>query len=153
MKLTIERRDLFTVPSSYILCHCVSADFALGAGIAKKFAALGVRDELKEFLSFSHDLFGWHGKGYCIVTGTPKPHGALNLVTKEKYNHKPTLETLKQALEDVPKIGWLQTKKHGKIAMPKIGCGLDKLQWSDIERILHEVFDKTDLEILVCDWS
>ena len=50
MKLTIEHRDLFTVPEDYFLCHCISADFALGAGIAKKFAALGVRDALlKEY--------------------------------------------------------------------------------------------------------
>lgn len=153
MKLIIEHRDLFTVPSSYILCHCISGDFALGAGIAKKFAELGVRDELKSLWSLSENMFGWHGKGYCLVTGKPEPHGALNLVTKERYNHKPTLETLRQALEDVLSIGWLQTSKHGKIAMPKIGCGLDKLQWCDVERIIHEVFDKTDLEILVCDWS
>ena len=35
MKLTIEQRDLFTVPNEYFLCHCVSSDFALGAGIAE----------------------------------------------------------------------------------------------------------------------
>ena len=46
MKLTIEKRDLFTVPKDYFLCHCISADFALGAGIAKKFAEIGVKDAL-----------------------------------------------------------------------------------------------------------
>ena len=46
MKFTIEKRDLFTVPKDYYLCHCISADFALGAGIAKKFAELGVKEEL-----------------------------------------------------------------------------------------------------------
>lgn len=39
MILSIEKRDLFTVSKDYTLCHCISADFALGAGIAKKFKA------------------------------------------------------------------------------------------------------------------
>lgn len=33
MKFRIEKRDLFTVPKDYFLCHCISADFALGAGM------------------------------------------------------------------------------------------------------------------------
>ena len=37
MNITFENRDLFTVPQGYYLAHCISADFALGAGIAKKF--------------------------------------------------------------------------------------------------------------------
>lgn len=48
MKFAIEKRNLFTVPKDYFLCHCISADFALGAGIAKKFAEMGVREALKE---------------------------------------------------------------------------------------------------------
>ena len=35
MNITIEKRDLFTMPQGYYLAHCISADFALGAGIAK----------------------------------------------------------------------------------------------------------------------
>lgn len=37
MTIHEEQRDLFTVPQGYYLAHCISADFALGAGIAKKF--------------------------------------------------------------------------------------------------------------------
>ena len=40
-----------------------------------------------------------------------------------------------------------------KIAMPKIGCGLDRLKWEDVEQMLHNVFDSRDVEILVCDWK
>ena len=31
--------DLFRVPQGYYLAHCISGDYALGAGIAKKFDA------------------------------------------------------------------------------------------------------------------
>lgn len=37
MTIKEEKRDLFTMPSDYALTHCISADFALGAGIAKEF--------------------------------------------------------------------------------------------------------------------
>ena len=37
-----------------------------------------------------------------------------------------------------------------KIAMPVIGCGLDRLEWSKVSEIIKEVFECTDIEILVC---
>ena len=143
MKLTIEKRDLFTVFKDYTLCHCISSDFALGAGIAKKFAELGVKDYLIKYYAPCE----WNSKGKCLFTSATG-WGEFNLVTKEKFWHKPTLLTLKQSL--------LSLKEHliggDKIAMPKIGCGLDHLNWQDVEQIIKEVFADTDVEILVCDW-
>ena len=37
-----------------------------------------------------------------------------------------------------------------KIAMPKIGCGLDRLNWNIVRSIIKEVFEDTDIEILIC---
>lgn len=36
------------------------------------------------------------------------------------------------------------------LAMPKIGCGLDRLQWGKVKEIICEVFKDMDVEILVC---
>jgi len=36
------------------------------------------------------------------------------------------------------------------IVMPKIGSGLDQLSWPKVREIIKEVFDSTDIEILVC---
>ena len=144
MKLTIEHRDLFTVPEDYFLCHCISADFTLGAGIAKKFAALGVRDALKK------EYGRYIGEsGACLDTYATKWHGEYNLVTKKRYFDKPTLLSLKQALNHMKTY----VDNGDKIAMPKIGCGLDRLNWQEVEQIIREVFADTDIEILVCDWS
>lgn len=52
MIFTIENRDLFSVPKEYTLVHCISADFALGAGIAKEFAKCGVKNRL--FTIYGH---------------------------------------------------------------------------------------------------
>jgi hypothetical protein len=37
-----------------------------------------------------------------------------------------------------------------KVAMPRIGCGLDRLQWGIVREIILEVFEDTDLEIVIC---
>ncbi len=37
--------------------------------------------------------------------------------------------------------------------MPKIGCGLDRLQWGLVREIVEEVFEGVDAEILVCVWG
>lgn len=132
--------DLFT-RTDCALCHCISSDFALGAGIAKKFAQMGVKKQLRD--SFTNE---WQRIGYCLITET---NGVVvgNLVTKQRYFHKPTLETLRQALEDFRE----QALQYGlrKIAMPKIGCGLDKLQWEDVREIIQDVLKDTDFEVFV----
>lgn len=144
MKFTIKKRDLFTVPKDCILCHCISADFALGAGIAKKFAGMGVKDALNLYYKPYH----WSGVGDCLFTQATDWQGEYNLVTKDKCWHKPTEKTLRQALLQMLK----SSNRDDKIAMPKIGCGLDKLKWDDVEQIIKDVFADTDVEILVCDW-
>lgn len=145
-KFTIEKRDLFTVPKDYYLCHCISADFALGAGIAKKFAEMGVRNSL--YLNYNR-YYHWIDRGECLFTNATEWKGEYNLVTKDKCFHKPTINTLKQALVSM----WEHCHNEEKIAMPKIGCGLDKLNWCDVEQIIKDVFADTDVEILVCDWK
>ena len=37
-----------------------------------------------------------------------------------------------------------------KVAMPRIGYGLDRQNWSEVKKLIEEVFEDTDIEILVC---
>lgn len=138
-----EKGDLFDkeILSEYALCHCISSDFALGAGIAKIFAKMGVKKRLVEKYPKQ-----WQGRGYCLFTEVEGVTVA-NLVTKEKYFHKPTLETLRQSLSDLREQALSCELK--KLAMPKIGCGLDKLHWDDVSAVIKEIFSDTDIEILV----
>lgn len=143
MTLREEQGDLFdeNILREYALCHCISSDFALGAGIAKKFAAMGVKKKLIEQYNKQ-----WQGRGYCLFIETDGVLAA-NLVTKERYFHKPTLETLRQSLEDMR--GQAVERGLKKLAMPKIGCGLDKLQWDEVREVIKDVFKDTEIEILV----
>lgn len=69
------------------------------------------------------------------------------LITKEHYYDKPTYQTLSQSLEAMRNNILLEDVKH--LAMPKIGCGLDGLQWSKVKDLIEEVFRDVDVEITV----
>ena len=141
-----ERRDLFGTDKGYTLAHCISADFALEAGIAAAFSRMGVKAELLK----NYPMGKWNGNGYCLHTsaGMGFHRGVLNLVTKHFYYHKPTLDTVRQALYDMK----AQCIGNGirAVAMPKIASGLDRLNWNQVSAIIQEVFADTDIEILVC---
>ena len=140
-----EVRDLFAVPKEYYLAHCISADFGMGKGIALEF---NKRFNMKNILQtkYPDHVNGWHKYRYigkCILEGR-----VLNLVTKERYFHKPTYESIENALSEMESM----CRCHGikKVAMPIIGCGLDRLQWDKVSKIIKDVFEDTDIEILVC---
>ena len=134
----VVERDLMTVPQGYSLAHCISADYALGAGVAKQIdKAYGMRNILRS--QVPQDTT-WP---CCIMV-----QNVFNLVTKEKYWHKPTLNSLRESLLAMKKIVIEGDIK--KIAMPKIGCGLDRLNWIDVSRMIQEIFSDVDVEIMVC---
>lgn len=140
-----EMRDLFTVPEEYYLAHCISSDFGMGKGIVIEF---NKRFDMKRKLQSKYPDYvnEWHHNnwcGDCILDGR-----VLNLITKERYFHKPTYDSLKSALL----VCWSECLHNDikKIAMPIIGCGLDRLQWNKVSEIIKDVFKDTDIEILVC---
>ena len=69
-------------------------------------------------------------------------------MTKERSFHKPTIITIRLALEKMKRICLEHNIK--KIAMPVIGCGLDRLNWNNVSEQIKGVFTDTDVEILVC---
>lgn len=137
MVLKEEQRDLFSVPHGYYFAHCISGDFALGAGIAIQFNELyNMRNKLKRIYDFTTDN--------CAIL----IDNVFNLVTKKKYYHKPTYESLREALEDMAEQ--VINLEIEKIAIPQIGCGLDKLHWENVKEIIEEIFEDIDVEILIC---
>ena len=133
--------DLFKMPNNYTLVHCISADFKLGAGIAKEFAARDV----KAYLIKTYPV-KWSGNGYALTAPIRGFHRVFNLITKEYYYRKPTYDTLKEALLSMKS----QINDNEKIAMPCIGCGLDRLEWDRVKQIIIDTFSDTNVTIIVC---
>lgn len=145
MQYREEVRDLFSVSDDYYLAHCISEDFALGAGIAVEFdKRFDMRRKLKEeFPDFSDYMNHYRLQGECILIDR-----VLNLVTKQKYYYKPTYKSMRQALQFMKAV--CEINNISKVAMPMIGSGLDKLQWDKVSKIIQNEFSDTDIEILVC---
>jgi len=118
----------------WAFAHCIAQDCKMGAGIAVPMK--------KEFNL--HEL-GRRVNKYpdCVFY-----NNVFNLITKEYSNEKPTYESLKSSLEKMKQL--VYSHKIKKIAMPKIGCGLDGLDWNKVRTMILNVFEGMDLEIKVC---
>lgn len=137
------KQNLFYVPQGFYLVHCISGDYALGAGIAKKFDALyNMRFKLHRDYPIPKDqLYANVGKALLI-------DNVFNLVTKKRYYQKPTYDSVYETLIDLKRQ--CDCKNISKIAMPLIGCGLDRLNWDIVKEMVKGVFEDTNVEIVVC---
>lgn len=134
-----EVKDLFTVPQGYMLAHCISADFNLGGGIAKQFC---------EHYNMKERLMNGYGVDFSEVGVSLQIDNVYNLVTKRYVKDRPTYSDLRKALEDMKVEMGLEGQE--KVAMPRIGCGLDRLDWKIVKAIIKDIFEDTDTEILIC---
>ena len=70
------------------------------------------------------------------------------MITKGKATSKPTYEQMYEALYHL-KIA-TEKLEINCIAMPLIGCGLDGLKWPIVRALIKDIFEDSDIEILVC---
>ena len=130
MTLKIIKGNLFdrTLGENEYYVHCISRDYACGAGIVKEFNR---RYNLTPRLSA------------MPRTKAMLVDDVFNLVTKPKYWMKPTYESLKECLLE------LSTKNAKTLVMPKIGWGLDKLKWDAVKKLIEDVFRDINITIEV----
>lgn len=159
-----EHRDLFSLSiSEYSFVHCISSDFKLGAGIAHEFdGRFSIRQHLFKRYPNYHDRWVSEGIKYdCLITDLnnwgyvyrtrsieTNVNPIFNLVTKTNYWDKPTLESMRGSLTLLKE--YCVSLNIKKLAMPCIGCGLDRLTWSKVSKLIKQIFDDTDIEIRVC---
>ena len=136
------KKNIFTMPDNYTFVHCISADAEMSKGIAVEFNKRFDLVMTKQLAKL----------GYLYVgDATLDAHSrVISLVTKVKYSDKPTYATLQASLNEMLEIVSSHSLKH--IAMPRIGCGLDRLSWGKVREMILNTFDKLDIEITVCIW-
>ena len=69
------------------------------------------------------------------------------LVTKERYSDKPSLKSLEASLVALRER--ITADGVQRLAMPKLGCGLDGLSWNMVQELVSSVFNQTPVEIQV----
>lgn len=106
------------------------------------------------FVSFLRDLFGGMAElkaqntqvgGVAVLKRQDR--FVYYLITKESYFNKPTYETLHLSLQSLR--NHLILNEVQQLAMPRIGCGLDGLQWPKVKDLIEEVFRDTEIQVNV----
>lgn len=130
--------DVFSADDSFALAHCISADCKMGSGIAVSF-----KERFPEMKSWLMQRGPKVGQAIIYDGGKP----VINLITKSRFWLKPTYTTFRQAIADM-KDKMLELDIN-KLAIPKIGAGIDRLDWDKNRNIITEEFADTDIEIVV----
>jgi len=133
--------DLFSVDEGVSLAHCVSEDFKMGAGIAVEFKRRFAR--VDELLSQNTRTGG------CGYLRDPNRY-IFYMVTKRYYNFKPYYNSLESSLKSLLTLCQQFDIKH--VAMPKIGAGLDQLDWNIVARIIDDIFSGTNIKITIYEY-
>lgn len=139
MTITELPGDLFQ--SHDALCHCVSRDLKMGLGIALLFKN---KFQNQELLKQQKKKVGQ--VAYLKTDQIKNPY-IFYLITKEKYWNKPTMQTLEDSLKELKKL--CLKFNITKLSMPRIGCGLDKLQWNQVKKMIENIFQDSGIKITV----
>ncbi|XP_065160457.1 uncharacterized protein DDB_G0287625-like isoform X2 [Atheta coriaria] len=137
------QEDLFALDDSYALGNCVAADLNMGSGIAVGFRQKFKKvDELLAQRQTSGGLaFLIHDDGRYVYY----------LITKKDSNKKPTYETLYRSLEKLRDN--MVENNVKKLGIPRLGCGLDRLEWDKVKPMLEYIFTGTDIKVTVCNFQ
>lgn len=138
MEYRLIQDDVFNHKDCYY-AHCISRDYALGAGIAVEFdKRYDMRNRLLKLAEEKPETLDEK----CIEV-----ENVFNLITKEKYWEKPSYNSLEESLLEMKEK---LSKNKKKLVIPKIGCGLDRLSWDKVEPMVQELFKDLDIELVVC---
>ena len=125
------------------VAHCISGDCAMGAGIAR---ALDVEFGMRQCVLAIPDRL--RAVGNAIEVRTPSGASIFNLVTKATHSELPTYAALGMALESLR----FACDKQGLelVVMPRLGCGIDRLEWSEVLPLIVETFSGCAAEARIC---
>ena len=137
-QFTVIEQQGYLLDFPHSIAHCISADFKLGAGLAKqikeKFPSyFPTQKEYKQQVLHAqylgHDKFVFH------------------LIVKPRYFHKPTYRSLRKAI--LALRDQMNFYRIDKLGIPHLSCGLDKLDWTEVQKVIHETFKDSKLELTV----
>ncbi|XP_020616520.1 O-acetyl-ADP-ribose deacetylase 1-like isoform X1 [Orbicella faveolata] len=125
------------------LAHCVSADFDMTDGIANKFRKkYGTYEDLiRKGLYFQQA----RQVGDIAVLERNESSFVYYLMTRENWWDHATPSSMRACLEQLR----IHCQEHGvdKLTIPRLGTGVDKIDWPFVRRILEDVFKDTDISI------
>lgn len=129
--------EINKIKDNYLLIHCMNKSLSTSKGIVveieKRFK---VKEKIKEKYNKKDIDIG----SYLITDNI------CNLITKNRVYDKPTYESLNICLNNL--YNYCNKNNIKTLIMPKIGCGLDRLEWDKVKKIINDIFK--EFNIIVC---
>ena len=147
--------DVTKLDSRFVICHCISVDCAMGAGVVVPIKQKHVNIK-PSCIKYVKEMTPEKALGtsfrYEDNAGVCYNMFSKRWVRDNAQNLGETiyLENLRSCLKDLRNQMVFRSEKY--LAMPKIGSGLDRCNWENVKKIINEVFSDTDINILVCLW-
>lgn len=141
------KKDLFSV-EGYYLVHTTSANFDLSRGSGVEFdKKFNLKSILKEKFKDTKGFYKNPKDGGYI--GCVQTDNIFTLIIKENsWQPKTSYFDLEKALKMLKEVCIEQNIK--KLAMPLLGCGVNCLDWRQVSKMIQDVFNDMDIEILAC---
>lgn len=158
--------NLFDYEDKGALMQCISADLKMGQGIALQFVRRfpQLRDEIIKIINDTGKDIVYNTE-YSVkitpksvtcsnikddITGKMCP-AIINLITKKYYYNKPTQLSLEKSL--LMAKNQCIDKGINDVYMPRIACGLDRMSWVYISKLIQQVFYDTEICITVVNYK
>lgn len=140
-KIEVKEGNVFDVAENSTYVQCVSRCCGNKKGIVVQFDKR-FPDAMKKLKSYLDENMISSPTAAIL---TYQGEGLINLVTKDTVWNIPTYEDLRKSISKMVEI--CRDYNITKLVMPKIGCGLDKLEWDKVQEILTEEFIQSGLEM------
>lgn len=137
MKIIELEINIMGVPQGYYLAQGISRDLNFKVGLPAVFEKqYNMAAKLKRNYT-DIEL----GKALLV-------DNVFNLVAKDSSYDFPDRDMLMDAIINMR--DQMETNMVTKLAIPKICCGRNGLDWDDVKSMFEFIFDDSDVQILVC---
>lgn len=145
--MSIEHRhgSLFDLPDVEAVAHGCNCAGAMGAGIAVEFRRRWpemfeeYRRRCREGQFQLGDVFPWESDHLTIY----------NLATQRTWRARAELSAIEKAVRGM--LRHAEGHGIGRVGMPRLGAGLGRLPWPDVERTLREAVADSGVHIVVAE--
>ena len=145
MEIKEIKKNIFDIDyNKYHFAHCISLDCEMGQGVAVGFC----NREQKMREALLNVIFDNEVNCPFTILYRGDNMNIFNLITKKSFNLKPTYSSIYECIKQMKSICINSNITH--LAMPKIGCGKDRLDWNEVKEMLEIEFKNIDIEILIC---
>ena len=134
-------KDEKSFQANTAIAHCISADAKMSEGFEETICRRV--NGLQKICRRAKTTVG-----SALPYWDPESNNFIyNLVTKSKFFEKPKLDNIRLSLANMR--GHALPNNITKISMPKSGCGLDKLQCTDVFKLIQDTFKYSGIQIQI----